>query len=158
MIAGLLVPISLPVSLLISPESPMTRIATASRRARVRSALFAVTTLLAVALAGCTTRGPALPTTVSNGVLADRKGMTLYTFDKDPAGKSVCNAACAKVWPPLMATASDRSSGNYTVIIRDDGSLQWAYKGKALYTWAKDSKPGDRTGDGWSMVWSLARP
>jgi len=44
------------------------------------------------------------------------------------------------------------------VITRDDGQRQWAYKGKPLYGWAKDSKPGDRTGDGFNNVWRLARP
>ena len=41
---------------------------------------------------------------------------------------------------------------------RDDGKTQLAYKGKPLYFWAKDSKPGDRTGDGFNKVWRLAKP
>lgn len=130
---------------------------TASRSLVSRSAWFAVTALIAVALSGCAIFGSA-PAKVSDGVLVDPKGMTLYTFDKDPLGKSACVAGCAKSWPPLTAAASDRRSGDYTIITRDDGSLQWAYKGKPLYTWIKDVKPGDRTGDGWNKVWSLARP
>jgi len=74
------------------------------------------------------------------------------------AGKSVCNGPCAKNWPPLMAMASDNASGNWSVVARDDGSKQWAYKGKPLYLWVKDQKPGDRTGDGVNKVWSLAKP
>ena len=70
-------------------------------------------------------------------VFADAKGMTLYTFDKDTTGKSVCNGACAKNWPPLTAAAGSASSGDWTVVTRDDGSMQWAYKGKPLYTWVK---------------------
>ena len=35
-------------------------------------------------------------------VLTDSKGMTLYVFDKDADGKSVCNGPCATNWPPLM--------------------------------------------------------
>jgi len=136
----------------------MTENAIASRPLRVRGARFAAISLLALALIGCAMFGPSVPTKLSNGVLADAKGMTLYTFDKDPAGKSACVAGCAKAWPPLMATASDKASGDYTIITRDDGSLQWAYKSKALYTWSKDVKPGDRTGDGFNKVWSLARP
>jgi predicted lipoprotein with Yx(FWY)xxD motif len=83
--------------------------------------------------------------------------MTLYTYAKDPAGKSACVGPCAKNWPPLAATASDRPTGDYTIITRDDGSLQWAHKGKPLYTYFKDSKPGDRVGDGWNMVWFVIR-
>ena len=46
----------------------------------------------------------------------------------DPAGggKSVCNGPCATNWPPLMATAEDKASGDYTVITRDDGKKQSA--------------------------------
>jgi predicted lipoprotein with Yx(FWY)xxD motif len=90
--------------------------------------------------------------------LVDAKGMTLYTFDKDSAGKSACNGPCAKNWPPLMA-ASASGPADWTVIARDDGSKQWAYMGKPLYTWAKDSKPGDTTGDGVNNnVWHVAHP
>jgi len=38
--------------------------------------------------------------------------------------------------------------GNYSIITRDDGSKQWAYKGRPLYNWKNDKKPGDITGDG----------
>ena len=86
--------------------------------------------------------------------------MTLYTFDRDAAGsgKSVCNGPCATNWPPVMATADATASGDYTVITRDDGARQWAYKGKPLYLWVKDQKPGDKTGDGVNNAWRVAKP
>lgn len=96
--------------------------------------------------------------TAKGKVLADSKGMTLYTFDRDASGKSNCNGQCAQNWPPLMAAANAAPSGNWTVVTRDDGSKQWAYKGKPLYTWVKDEKPGDVTGDGVNNVWHLAQP
>jgi predicted lipoprotein with Yx(FWY)xxD motif len=94
------------------------------------------------------------------GMLVNSAGMTLYTFDKDPAGggKSVCNGPCATNWPPLMAGGSDSASGNWTIVTRDDGGKQWAYKGKPLYRWIKDQKPGDKTGDGFNKVWRVAKP
>ncbi|WP_431859130.1 COG4315 family predicted lipoprotein [Azospirillum sp.] len=91
-------------------------------------------------------------------VLTDQKGMTLYTFDKDASGKSACNGPCATNWPPLVASADAKPMGKYTVITRDDGVRQWAYSGKPLYTWAKDAKPGDTTGDGVNSVWHVAKP
>ena len=92
-------------------------------------------------------------------VLTDSKGMTLYTFTKDSAGKSACSGKCAEHWPPLAAAADAKASGDYSLVTRDDGSKQWAYKGKPLYTWAKDSKPGDITGDGLADgAWQLATP
>ena len=31
-----------------------------------------------------------------------------------------------------------------------------AYRGKPVYLWAKDQKPGDKTGDGVNKVWHVA--
>lgn len=100
------------------------------------------------------------PVKVSNGVLVGATGMTLYVFDKDSSGsgKSVCNGPCATNWPPLTATSSDTASGEYSIITRDDGTKQWAQKGKPLYYWAKDQKAGDKTGDGFNGVWKVATP
>lgn len=100
------------------------------------------------------------PAQTADGTLVGPNGMSLYTFDKDAAGsgKSACNGPCATNWPPLAAAADAKPEGDWTVITRDDGSKQWAYKGKPVYYWAKDQKPGDRTGDGFNKVWQLARP
>lgn len=91
--------------------------------------------------------------------LTDARGMTLYTFDNDVAGsgKSVCNGPCATAWPPQYAAKESVGFGPYTIITRDDGTLQWAYKGKPLYLWAKDARPGDRTGDKVAN-WRVATP
>jgi predicted lipoprotein with Yx(FWY)xxD motif len=55
----------------------------------------------------------------------------------------------------LRVAAEDASSSDWTVITREDGSKQWAYKGKPLYLWIKDQKPGDKTGDGVNKVWHI---
>ena len=59
-------------------------------------------------------------------VLADSKGMTLYTFGKDADGKSNCNGKCAMAWPPLAAAADAAPMGTWTNVTRDEGSKQWA--------------------------------
>lgn len=123
-----------------------------------RTAICAAAAVLVATLTGCAMPGSAAPARVSNGTLVDARGMSLYTYSKDSAAKSVCVAVCARSWRPLVATASDRAAGDYTIITRDDGSLQWAYKDRPLYAWIKDMKPGDRTGDGFDKTWSLARP
>ena len=42
-------------------------------------------------------------------------------------------------------------------MVRDDGGKQWAYKGKPLYTWSKDAKAGDKTGDDVNNIWHVAK-
>jgi len=113
-----------------------------------------------LALAGCAAWfGGEPPAKVSDGVFVEpSKAMTLYTFDRDTAAKSACVAQCAVNWPPLVAPADAKPAGHWTVVTRDDGRRQWAYKGKPLYTWAKDQKPGDRTGDGVNNLWRVAKP
>lgn len=93
-----------------------------------------------------------------DGVLVNSAGMTLYTFDKDAGGKSACNDQCAKIWPPVTAAADAKASGDLSIITRDDGSKQWAHKGKPVYLYAKDAKPGDKTGDNFKDVWHAAKP
>src|SRR4051794_17661593 len=98
-----------------------------------------VAAVLATSIMGCAVAQTPAPASVADTnkgkTLVDSKGMSLYTFDKDSAGKSACNGPCAQNWPPLMATAAS-GPANWTVITRDDGSKQWAYMGKPLYTWA----------------------
>ncbi len=102
---------------------------------------------------------PATTADTSKGkALVDGKGMTLYIFDKDTAGTSNCNDQCAINWPPLMAAADAKPSGQWTVVTRKDGGKQWAYKGLPVYTFHKDAKVGDVTGDGVNNVWHIAAP
>lgn len=100
------------------------------------------------------------PGTVLQGRLVGPQQMTLYVFDHDisGSGKSMCNGNCASNWPPLLAPSTAQSIGAWHTITRDDGSKQWSYKGKPLYYWAKDSKPGDTTGDGVGNAWHVAKP
>jgi predicted lipoprotein with Yx(FWY)xxD motif len=124
-------------------------------------------TILVAAIIGLTTAGGAMaqstaPASIANTAkgkaLVDSKGMTLYSFDKDSGGKSACNGPCATNWPPLAAT-SGAAMGDWSMITRDDGSKQWAYKGKPLYVFAKDVKPGDTKGDGvLNGAWHIATP
>ncbi len=121
----------------------------------MRSVFAAAAASALLALSATAAANP--PVTKSGDILVNQAGMTLYTFDKDPDGKSVCNAQCAALWPPVAAGADARPAGAYSIVTRDDGSKQWAYRGKPLYLWVKDQKPGDRTGDGVGGIWRLAK-
>jgi predicted lipoprotein with Yx(FWY)xxD motif len=90
-------------------------------------------------------------------VYTDEKGMTLYTFDKDEANKSNCYDECAKNWPPYLAAADAKAEGEWTLVDRTDGTKQWAYEGKPVYLWVKDTKPGDVTGDMVGEVWHVVK-
>ena len=124
----------------------------------VRNMLAAGTVALLAACAGMSPTN--MPIKSTGEMLTGASGMTLYNYDKDAAGsgKSACNGPCAANWPPLMAEADARPAGDYSLVARDDGGKQWAYKGKPLYFWGKDAKPGDKTGDGFKDVWHVARP
>jgi predicted lipoprotein with Yx(FWY)xxD motif len=120
----------------------------------IRTAVSAFVVAAALSFAGAS--AAQAPVKMAGGMLTNDAGMTLYTFDKDAGGKSACNGPCAANWPPLMAAADAKASGDWTIVTRDDGGKQWAYKSKPLYLWAKDQKAGDKTGDGFNSVWHVA--
>jgi predicted lipoprotein with Yx(FWY)xxD motif len=117
----------------------------------IAASLFAAIALTGIALA------QQMPAKMAGGVMTDSAGMTLYAFDKDSGGKSSCNGPCASNWPPLLVTGDAKASGDWSIVARDDGSKQWAFKGKPLYHWSKDKKPGDMTGDGFNGVWHAVK-
>ncbi|MES2118813.1 MAG: hypothetical protein V4578_26835 [Pseudomonadota bacterium] len=115
--------------------------------------------LLPAAVAALLLSGAALADDVlmkKDGVLVTATGMAVYTFDKDVAdsGKSACNGPCAELWPAVSAPAS--VSPPYSIITRDDGAKQLAYKGKPLYVYQKD-EPGQRKGDNFKTIWHVVK-
>jgi len=111
---------------------------------------------IAVAGAGSTTApaatagGNVQVVTISGAsVLANSKGMTLYTFAPDPANKSVCYGSCAQYWPPVKGplTAPSGVSGTFATIKRTDGTVQATFNGHPLYTYVGDSGKGQAHGN-----------
>jgi predicted lipoprotein with Yx(FWY)xxD motif len=94
--------------------------------------------------------------------LTDIKGMTLYTFKKDSAGKSACEGPCVEKWPlyfqETVGPKDGLNAADFGTITRADGKKQTTYKGMPLYYFFKDAKPGDTTGQGVNDVWSVATP
>ncbi|MGE4063155.1 MAG: hypothetical protein AB7E79_07280 [Rhodospirillaceae bacterium] len=80
--------------------------------------------------------------------------LPLYTFEGDAPGKSNCDAVCAAVWPIIRAPDNAQPTGDWTVVQRDDGRKQWAYKGKPVYTFYYD-RPYEPKGDGRVAGWWL---
>lgn len=85
----------------------------------------------------------------NDGILVSTSNMTLYTYDGDQAGsgRSSCNGDCAINWPPLLVDVNATAYWDYSIITREDGQKQFAYKGKPLYYFSNDKKPDDRNGD-----------
>lgn len=109
--------------------------------------------IVVAASALCATALQAQPR-FQNGVLADAAGRTVYTFDKDLPGKSLCAGACLTTWPAFAAQSGATAQGEFTVI-DSGGARQWAFQGKPLYYYAADAKAGDRSGDGVGGVWHV---
>jgi len=107
--------------------------------------------LMFTAIALATLSVQANPTQISNGVMASKEGKTLYTFDKDAAGESNCNGGCATAWPLFIVANPALAGGDFSIVKRDDGAAQWAYKGKPLYFFAGDAN-GDKQGGVWHVI------
>jgi predicted lipoprotein with Yx(FWY)xxD motif len=94
--------------------------------------------------------------------LTDAKGMTLYTFRKDTAGKSACAGDCVTKWPlyyrEKVGVTGSLKDNDFATITREDGQKQTTYKGMPLYYFAGDKAPGETTGDKVRDVWDVAKP
>ncbi len=92
--------------------------------------------------------------------LTDIAGNTLYTFDKDVTGVSNCIGQCLAIWPVYISGAASEKTlpANISVISRKDGAKQFAWKGRPLYYYVQDKKPGEINGDGVGGVWHIVKP
>ena len=86
-------------------------------------------------------------------VLVNSKGRTLYHFLADTGTTSTCSDACAANWPPLLASGTPKAGKGAKASLlstspRSDGKMQVVYNGHPLYTFQKDKKAGDTTGQG----------
>ena len=96
----------------------------------------------------------------ANGMLVNASGMTVYVFDKDVAdsGKSACSGGCLVAWPAVIATDAAPAAPYGSIQREDNGAMQLTYKGKPLYLYKEDKKPGDVAGDNFKNVWHVVKP
>jgi predicted lipoprotein with Yx(FWY)xxD motif len=58
-----------------------------------------------------------------------------------------------------MVAKDAKTTADMTIVVRDDGRKMRAYKGKPLYTFKKDTTPGEINGDRLlNGAWHLAKP
>ena len=77
--------------------------------------------------------------------LVDDRGLTLYVLDDS---SSRAKRPISADWAPLYAAQIANSVGDFSVMSIDDGTEQWAYKGKLLFTFKRDVTPGHAKGIG----------
>ena len=117
-----------------------------------------IVSVLALATAGAVFAMSAVVTlkvekTKIGKVVANTQLHTLYMFRKDTGKTSKCYGACAAVWPPAITHGKPKAGPGIKASLigttkRKDGKLQVTYKGHPLYTYVKDKKPGQTTGEG----------
>ncbi|MBI5104467.1 MAG: hypothetical protein HZB46_05680 [Solirubrobacterales bacterium] len=78
--------------------------------------------------------------------LTDGTGRTLYLFARDPRGRTVCDGACARAWPPLIARGRlTAGRGARRSLLgrtrRPDGTRQVTYRGRPLYYYVNEHRP-----------------
>ena len=81
-------------------------------------------------------------------ILFDGQGRALYAFTRDRRGRSACTGSCAAAWPPYLVRGTLRAGkgvrqGLLGTTRRPDGSRQLTYRGRPLYYYVGDRRPGE---------------
>jgi predicted lipoprotein with Yx(FWY)xxD motif len=99
--------------------------------------------------------------TAAGRLLATSVGFSVYTYDKDTATKSNCTDDCLKSWAPVLAAETAVTQGEWSVVERQPGIKQWAYRKKPLYTRIAEDKERSQEGSdtpGWHNVYTQRAP
>jgi predicted lipoprotein with Yx(FWY)xxD motif len=99
----------------------------------------------------------------SETILTNAQGLTLYYLTADTATKAACTGTCTGIWSPQLftgtglPTSASHLSGRLSVVIDANGK-QVEYNGHPLYTYSKDTAPGQTNGEGFNGKWFVATP
>ena len=100
--------------------------------------------------------------TLHTKVLVNRKGLTLYSLSVEQRGRFICTGSCLSLWTPLVVAKGTTPTGalHLGTVRRPDGRAQVSYRGRPVYTFTQDRKPGDVKGNGFKDVgvWRPASP
>ena len=124
----------------------------------MRNLICAFSAIILLGAAGAANSQPSpADVKITNGVLTDGVGKPLYVWEYDTMkGMSHCFEDCAAMWPPLIAKPGSKPKGDWGLIRREDGAVQWTLKDKPLYTFAED-KPGEPAKGAAIPHWAMAK-
>ena len=105
-------------------------------------------------------------TTSLGPVLVDAQGRTVYLLTADTPDHSTCAPDCLAYWPPVTAPATTPTSlPGITAKVASTASMAGGRLltagGWPLYTFVKDQRPGDVTGQGvraFGGTWYVVSP
>jgi predicted lipoprotein with Yx(FWY)xxD motif len=88
-------------------------------------------------------------------VLTNNAGHTLYSLSVEKNGRFICtDRSCLALWHPLVVPAGTKPTGPAPLgtVKRPDGRTQVTYKGRPLYAFDQDLKPGEANGQGFKDI------
>lgn len=100
-------------------------------------------------------------------ILTNAHGFSLYGLSDEFGGKLACTGECLKFWPPVLVSKSATKvslgagvTGEIGFVARSATTKQVTFDGYPLYTFVKDSGPGQKHGEGvvaFGGTWGLLR-
>ena len=127
------------------------------------TSIFAIFLLIAVCavgvLAGSAAAGGKGSKTVvrktkigGRAILTTTGGHTLYSLSVETHGRFICtkSSGCLALWHPLRVAAGVKPTGPVKLgtVDRPDGGVQVTYRGRPLYSFVEDKRPGQIKGEG----------
>jgi predicted lipoprotein with Yx(FWY)xxD motif len=88
----------------------------------------------------------------SRTILTAANGHTLYSLSVEKGGAFVCtkSSGCLGIWHPLLIPSGATPQGPVKLgtVERPEGGVQVAFRGRPLYSFSGDMKPGQTNGNG----------
>ncbi|MDX1482438.1 MAG: hypothetical protein R3315_12215, partial [Woeseiaceae bacterium] len=105
--------------------------------------------------------GFAVKTIERGRMLTTAKNESVYAHVDDSADRTQCYDDCVRDWQPVTAPQLARPIGEWTLLERSPGVLQWVFRGKPLYTRVRDQHSWSQQGSdepGWDNVFTQTAP
>jgi predicted lipoprotein with Yx(FWY)xxD motif len=125
-----------------------------------RSACFVIAlAVAAVAAPSASSAGTTVKTArnkrLHHTILVNRSGLSLYSLSAERRGRFICtDSSCLSFWTPLVVARGTHPTGARSLgtVRRPDGKTQVTYRGRPLYRFNDDRRPGQVGGEGFRDV------